>query len=178
MSFRTGISLTFVVLFARLCAGQTASSVNFNLNWYSTPPFPFNSIVGRGCNPVVTTGVVIADFNRDGIPDGAYSYPSCAGNGGVIAKLGTGGGNLGPDIYTNWGAEYVTAIGTADFNGDGWLDLVVRDAADACLTFIQGNATEPFSLSARLSAAGGLRLRSETSTMTGKLTWPTLVAAP
>jgi hypothetical protein len=142
------VTSLFVCILLLRFAALAGGSVGFNVKWYSTPTFPFNSIVGGGCNPVVTTGVVIADFNRDGNPDVAYSYPSCAGNGGVIAKLGMSGGNLGPDIFTNWGAEFVTEIGTADFNGDGLLDLVVRDAADACLTFIQGNGDgtfQPFS---------------------------------
>jgi FG-GAP-like repeat len=157
MLFRTGISLILVVLFAVSCGGQTA--VAFNVNWYPTPPFPFNNIVGYP-NCEVTTGIVIADFNRDGIPDVAYSYPSCGysvspGGGGVIAKLGMGSGNLGADIYTNWGAESVTEIGTADVNSDGWLDLVVRDAADACLTFIQGNGDGTFQPFSAVVCGGG-----------------------
>ena len=87
MSFRVGISLIFVVLIATMCGGQAASSVGFNLNWYSTPRFPFNTIVGYP-NCDVTTGVVIADFNRDGISDVAYSYPSCAGGGGALTLGG------------------------------------------------------------------------------------------
>jgi hypothetical protein len=89
-----------------LCGNAVAGgTVGFNVKWYSTPGFPFNDIVDGGdCE--VTTGVVIADFNRDGIPDVAYSYNNCgsfvSGDGGVIAKLGTGGGNLGPDINTDW----------------------------------------------------------------------------
>ena len=74
MPFRTGIFPIFIVLLATLCGGQTASGVGFNLNWYSTPPFPFNNIVGYpNCN--VTTSVVIADFNRDGMPDVATVIP-------------------------------------------------------------------------------------------------------
>jgi hypothetical protein len=80
-------------------AAVAAGTVGFNVNWYSTPGFPFNDVVdGADCE--VTTGVVIADFNRDGIPDVAYSYNSCgshvSGDGGVIVKLGVGGGTSGP----------------------------------------------------------------------------------
>jgi hypothetical protein len=67
-------------------------------------------------NYPVTTGVVIADFNRDGIPDVAYSYPCCDGvgsGGGVIVKLGTGGGNLGPDVPYLFGQNDLGELATA-----------------------------------------------------------------
>jgi FG-GAP-like repeat len=138
MRFASLLACLFL-LAVRAFAGGT---VGFNVTWYSTPVFPFNDIVdGSDCE--VTTGVVIADFNRDGIPDVAYSYNSCgsfvSSDGGVIVKLGTGGGNLGPDINTDWGANTLAEMETADINGDGWLDLVVRDPLASCLLFVQGN---------------------------------------
>jgi hypothetical protein len=130
-----------IVLCGNAFAGGT---VGFNVNWYSTPQLPFDDIVDGGdCE--VTTGVVIADFNRDGIPDVAYSYPTCgAGGGGVIAKLGTGGGKLGPDIFSNWGADTLAEMATADINGDGRLDLVLRDPVSFCLLWVQGNGDGTF----------------------------------
>src|ERR1051326_4387084 len=78
-----------------------AAGVAFNVTWYPTEVFPSNDIV-NGADCEVTTGIVIADFNRDGIPDVAYSFNSCGSvvraDGGVIVKLGTGGGKLGPDV--------------------------------------------------------------------------------
>jgi FG-GAP-like repeat len=135
--------LVCLVLVPVAFAGGT---VGYNVNWYSTPGFPFNDLVdGFDCE--VTTGVVIADFNRDGIPDVAYSSPTCGSSGGgVIVKLGTGGGNLGPDIFTGWGADTLSELATADINGDGWLDLVVRDPLGGCLIYLQGNGDGTFQI--------------------------------
>jgi hypothetical protein len=133
---------TFLVLFtASAFAGGT---VGFNLTWYSTPGFPFVDE-----NFPVTTGVVIADFNRDGILDVAYSFPCNSSCAAVILKMGTGGGNLGPDISYQWGASSLAELETADINGDGWLDIVVRDVLDSKLTLLlnSGDGTfQPFSL--------------------------------
>src|SRR5690348_16484129 len=43
-------------------------------------------------------GVVVADFNRDGIPDLAYTLLCCGGGGLLVVKMGTGGGHCGPDV--------------------------------------------------------------------------------
>jgi FG-GAP-like repeat len=131
-------------------------TVGFNLKWYSTPGFPFNDIVDPPFFET-TTGVVIADFNRDGIPDVAYSYSCCGGSsgGGVFVKLGTGGGNLGPDVFSSWGAETLAELATADINADGWLDLVVRDPASSCLVFLQGNGDGTFQPVSGVGCVGG-----------------------
>ena len=63
------VLISLLLLCQIAIAGGT---VGFNVKWYSTPDFPFVEV-----NYPVTTGVVIADFNRDGIPDVAYSYPCC-----------------------------------------------------------------------------------------------------
>src|SRR5215469_10412515 len=89
-----------LLLRVSLFAGGT---VGFNVKWYSTPGFP-----SVDDNYPVTTGIVIADFNRDGIPDVAYSWPCCENGGSpgaVIVKMGTGGGNLGPDVSYGFGAN-------------------------------------------------------------------------
>jgi hypothetical protein len=62
-------SLLACLLFLRLAA-LAGGTVGFNVNWYPTPQSPF---VDEGFP--VTSGVVLADFNRDGIPDVAYSMP-------------------------------------------------------------------------------------------------------
>ena len=139
-----------------LCVSAFASgTVGFNVNWYSTPQF-LGIFEDLGCP--ITTGVVMADFNRDGIPDVAYSYSTCgliSGGGGVFVKLGTGGGNLGPDIFTNWGAESLAELATADINGDGWLDLVIRDPLGPCLNFVQGNGDGTFQPQRGIGCSGG-----------------------
>ena len=139
-----------------------AGGVGFNVTWYSTPVFPNNDIA-NGADCEVTTGVVIADFNRDGIPDVAYSFNSCGSvvrvDGGVIVKLGTGGGKLGPDVTmsNDWGIvpSTLAEVATADLNGDGWLDLVVRDTTSGCLLFAHGNGDGTFPITSNLGCGAG-----------------------
>jgi FG-GAP-like repeat len=61
----------------------------------------------------------------------------------VVVKLGTGGGNLGPDIYYRWGAQSLAELETADINGDGWLDIMARDVNGSAifLPLNNGNGT-------------------------------------
>ena len=105
----------------------------------------------------VTTGVVIADFNRDGIPDVAYSNACCengSSGGSVIVKLGTGGGNLGPDIFTQWGGSSLSELATADINGDRRLDVVVRDPLSSCLLYLRGNGDGTFQFPTGIGCVG------------------------
>ena len=48
-----------------------------------------------------------------------------------------GGGNLGPDVPYRFGQNDLGELATADINGDGWLDLMVRhinDNSDSCVS--------------------------------------------
>ena len=74
------ISLLFL-----LCGNAMAGgTVGFNSKWYSTGPWPFNDIVDYP-GFEATTGIVLADLNRDGIPDVAYSYSCCDdGSSGAV----------------------------------------------------------------------------------------------
>jgi len=74
-------------------------------------------------------GVVIADFNHDGIVDiGIASAEQFA------VALGTGGGAFNSQSYPafpiNLGDEVnpAAALAVADFNGDGWPDVVLTNA--------------------------------------------------
>ncbi|MFB0515211.1 MAG: FG-GAP repeat domain-containing protein, partial [Candidatus Neomarinimicrobiota bacterium] len=71
----------------------------------------------------------VGDFNGDSIPDIAAGYSG--GYGGVSSKfaifLGTGNGNFGsPTVYNPGIAcwSFTTAFDVADFNNDGYLDVV------------------------------------------------------
>ena len=151
---------------------MAGGTVGFNVKWYSTPDFPFVDV-----NYPVTTGVVIADFNRDGIPDVAYSYPCCgefgSSGGGVIVKLGTGGGNLGPDVPYRFGQNDLGELATADINGDGWLDIMVRHINDSAISVFLNNGDGTFQYSAIVGLGGVHAVHSpwEILTMTARLIW-------
>jgi len=71
--------------------------------------------------------VVAADFNGDGITDLAIS---CGGYNhagqGIVIMLGKGNGGFEQPVLYAAGPT-PASLGTADFNGDGKLDLVVAD---------------------------------------------------
>ncbi|HXU17604.1 MAG TPA: VCBS repeat-containing protein [Terriglobales bacterium] len=151
---RTGAALASILLASQLAiAGGT---VSFNVKWYSTGQWPFNDIVDA--NPFeATTGIVIADLNRDGIPDVAYSYSCCedgSSGGGVIVKLGTGGGNLGPDVPYKFGQDVLRELKTADTNGDGWLDLMVPDAFYNSINVFLNNGDGTFQYGGKVGLGG------------------------
>ena len=75
------------------------------------------------------TAVVVGDFNGDGIPDLAVTNYGGGKVDTVSVLLGKGDGTFAPHV------DYSTGLGpydlaTADFNGDGKLDLVVTNYGD------------------------------------------------
>ena len=87
---------------------------------------------GNGAN-----WIAVGDFNEDGKPDLAVANLGSTGMGGVTILLGNGDGTFSP------GASLATgnapfAIVTADFNGDGHLDLAVSNSADGTVTLLLG----------------------------------------
>jgi FG-GAP-like repeat len=134
-------SLVFSLFLFRVAA-MASGTVAFNLQSYVTPSFPWVTE-----DFAVTTGIALADFNRDGIPDLAYTFPGCDASSscaGVIVKLGTGGGSLGPDVFYTWGAQSLAELVAADFNSDGWLDIMVRDVNGTGLFLLQNNGNGTF----------------------------------
>lgn len=77
-------------------------------------------------------GVVIADFNHDGVPDLAVigrvqsGFPPLpAVNGHVYVGLGKGDGSFSPPVAVSALSQTPSFIAAADFNHDGMPDLVV-----------------------------------------------------
>jgi len=80
-----------------------------------------------GTNPA---GIILGDFNNDGIDDIATSLANGATSGSVSILFGTNGGefvdHLQISITNGSGEGYVPAgLAGGDFNGDGRLDLAV-----------------------------------------------------
>ena len=85
---------------------------------YNTTPLPAgNSLSARV--------VVLADFNRDGFLDMAIGNDFLTG--GLNIRLGNGTGNFptGTPFGTSTTIESISDMVTADFNGDGNLDLAI-----------------------------------------------------
>jgi hypothetical protein len=78
--------------------------------------------------PVVAmpTSVVAGDFNKDGLLDIAVCSQG-NGVGYVSVLIGNGGGTFQPAMTLNFTGTNPTSIVSADFNGDGILDLAVSD---------------------------------------------------
>ncbi len=69
------------------------------------------------------TGMVVADFNNDGIPDLIVANSK---DNNLAVLLGQGNGTFGPPIKATGLAEYPSYFAVGDFNGDGNLDVAVQ----------------------------------------------------
>lgn len=99
--------------------------------------------------------IVVADFNRDGIPDVAVAnYVYNYGNGSVGVLLGNGDGTFQP-VKRYFAGGYPLQIVTGDFNGDGILDIaVLSGGAYNHVHILLGNGDGTFTLSPSSFAAG------------------------
>ena len=97
-----------------------------------------------GTNP---TGIVVGDFNGDGIADVATvdntQESQCANNGAVSVLLGNGDGTFHPHVEycVGFAPDSITA---ADFNKDGKLDLAVADGGGSEMSVLLGNGDGTF----------------------------------
>jgi hypothetical protein len=84
---------------------------------------------------------IIADFNGDGIPDLALSEANPGYNiyGTLTVLLGKGSGMFEPPVGTSSPGAF--AMASADFNGDGRLDLVISDGSGAAVMLGNGDGT-------------------------------------
>jgi hypothetical protein len=90
--------------------------------------------------PMSADDIAVGDFNGDGKPDLA----GVARNSGTVSiLLGNGDGTFQPEqTYSVGNAERVQFIVTADFNGDGKLDLAVTN--DNYVIILLGNGDGTF----------------------------------
>jgi hypothetical protein len=79
--------------------------------------------------------VKIADFNGDGAPDVA------SGADTVSVNLNLGNGILGPRTDYAPTTVWTNVIATADFNGDGKVDIAATSGATVSILMNQGNGT-------------------------------------
>jgi uncharacterized repeat protein (TIGR01451 family) len=122
-------------------------------------------LLGNGDGTFATPGTTVAagtganwiavgDFNEDGKPDLAVANLGSTGVGGVTILLGNGDGTFtaGTPVATGSGPF---AIVTADFNGDGHLDLAVSNSGDNTVTLLLGHGDGTFTLKST-SSVGSL----------------------
>jgi len=105
----------------------------------TTVTFAAQPAISTGLNPQT---IVVADFNRDGIPDMAVSL---AGTSAVTILLGNGHGGF-TTKSTPIGPSGLSALAAGDFNSDGIPDLAVGSGLAATVYILLGNGDGTFTL--------------------------------
>lgn len=114
-----------------------------------------------------TYAIAIGDFNEDGAPDlavangcASYNNLQCSTSGSVGVLLGNGDGTFQPPVSYGSAGNQAISIFSADFNGDGNLDLAVADRSATAggsagtVSVLAGNGDGTFQ-PAVTSGAGG-----------------------
>ena len=106
------------------------------------------TILGVGTTPCIfpdqasNCAVSVGDFNHDGNAD---LVATSGGDNTVIVLLGHGDGTFSPASGSPISVgNFPEAVKIGDFNGDGFLDLVVANAKDNTLSILLGNGDGTF----------------------------------
>jgi len=91
-----------------------------------------------------TYGIVVGDFNGDGNPDVVVGDAAGVSPRNVIVLLGKGDGTFAAPTTFTTGGSGEGLILTADFNGDGKLDIAVVNESDNTVSILLGNGDGTF----------------------------------
>ncbi|MFG2972156.1 FG-GAP-like repeat-containing protein [Streptomyces sp. NPDC048331] len=132
-----------------------------------------------GDNPCVVrfpTDVVVGDFDEDGKPDFATSNASTSN---VAVALGNGDGTFGAATRSGLnGGSGPQAIGSADLDGDGHLDLVTANSSSGTLSVLLGDGNGGFGTASSVPAGIALSSRLELADVDQDGKPDAVVAAP
>jgi hypothetical protein len=146
---------------------------NFNDNTVSVllgnpdGTFAAQSTYPTGTGPIA---VAAGDFNGDGNLDLVVADENCQGQGrfitcspsGISILLGIGDGTFQPRIDYSTGSG-AAAVGAADFNGDGRLDLAVVNSVDGTVSILLGNGDGTFQNAVSYAIPGGQQAGPQSS---------------
>lgn len=94
------------------------------------------------------SGINISDFNGDGDLDLAITIQNAAGNGTLTILLGNGDGTFAQGPQTPLAGNGTHALVSADFNGDGKVDLAITTQVTNSLSILLGNGDGTFTAAA------------------------------
>lgn len=91
------------------------------------------------------SGVIVADFNRDGHPDMlVIDSPNNGSTNTIHVLLGNGDGTFQQPSIDSVATGALSAVVKGDFNGDGILDIAVTDSVNNTVTVLLGNGLGSF----------------------------------
>jgi hypothetical protein len=99
-------------------------------------------------------GIVAADFNRDGAQDiAAQKFENNTNTHYIAVALGNGNGTFQPTVAYATG-PWPWGLTVADFNLDGWFDLVSANHGSSSISVLQGNGNGTFQAPMHITVPG------------------------